>query len=152
MEISSGWLTAPCLPLPLRTRTSSAPTTGWATLSRYPPALVGATEAAESPPKLTAHLLTGITAGMVTAPLGGPLQVTISLSSDALMSVVGSARGAELLVSQDWATGPCRFAQGAFAMRTPAPALQAAQRGAYPPGLTHPSRVPATGELAAPLQ
>lgn len=32
---------------------------------------IGATEAAESPPKLTAHLLTGITAGMATAPLGG---------------------------------------------------------------------------------
>lgn len=41
MEISSGRLTAPCLPLPLRTRTSPAPTRGLATLSRYPPALLG---------------------------------------------------------------------------------------------------------------
>lgn len=28
--------------------------------------------AAESPPKLTAHLLTGIRAGMATTPVGGP--------------------------------------------------------------------------------
>lgn len=119
MEISSGRLTAPCLPLPLRTRTSPAPTTGLATLSRYPPALLGLQRQRKALPnsQLTCSQASGL--GWPPPLWGAPSSHHHPLLR-CLDVVAGSSRGAELLVSQDWATGPRRFAQGAFATRPPA--------------------------------
>lgn len=148
MEISSGRLTAPCLPLPLRTRTSPAPTTGLATLSRYPPALLGLQRQRKALPN-SAHLLTGITAGTATTPVGGPFK---SPSPSPLVPdvVAGSSRGAELLVSQDWATGPRRFAQGAFVTRPPAQPCRLHNSGPVLPASSIRPGCRPREELAAP--
>lgn len=116
---------------------------------QVPSCPVGAPEAAESPPKLTAHLLTGIRAGWPPPMWGAPSSHHHPLLW--CLDVVGDpARGAELLVAQDWATGPHRFAQGAFATRPPAQPCRLHSAGpALPASSIRPGCRP-RGELAAP--
>lgn len=133
METSSGWLTAPCLPLPLRTR-------GPATLPRYP-LPCGDCGGGGEPPKLTARLLTDVSAGMAATPLGGPV------ASPSASPLVPEGQSC-------WGPGPQDHADS---LREPLPhatstALPAARRPASPPASpvrpsVRPSRV-----LAAPLQ